>query len=631
MPPIFGILNTSLKQPDPALVLGIQSAANYEVSREVKSFNMKGGFVATAIVKKNATPSEPVSLIISGDWSVIADVSLFKRNELISRLGVQGNISELNDAHLILEAFLKWGKACVRYLYGDFAFVIFNTKTGEAFCGRDPIGVRPLFYYKAEQTFIFGSELRYVLAALSEKPAMRKEYLIDTLITAKTKNALTPFENIYRLMPGSYLHTSKGETITSAFWEPDLHQTLNFKNEDDYIQLFRATLIEAVTMRCNYADSVAAELSGGIDSSAVTGIAAMALGSKSLPLAAFSNVLPSLANEQVTDEREFIYAMLAHTPLLWTGIDRNFKSLPELLNHSLEIQGCFIQQNFSIFNNALYDAAGKRGFRILLSGFGGDELVSRRISVPWFELIDRHDWKTIYQEITAHELCYRAFLRQPFILTRYLISKLQTQKEYKVRFNKELLNERFKVLPLNEDFSDFNKLKSLYVNKSRKPYHKYSSERQFANITGEYVPQRIEYCYTAAAQYGLEYRYPLLDTDLVEAYLAFPPHMKLHQGVTRYVFRQAVKDIIPEKIRKRNTKTGMTIPHSQSMLRDKETIDDILNGSAGSEYLKNIFSFSKFQNWHSKLVGSDLAGMNYLMPGAFYHYLMILLYFKNVK
>ncbi len=65
----------------------------------------------------------------------------------------------------------------------------------------------------------------------------------------------------------------------------------------------------------------------------------------------------------------------------------------------------------------------------------------------------------------------------------------------------------------------------------------------------DHLPQRMEYCYAMAAQYGIEYRYPLLDVDLVETALAFPPWIKQHHGINRYLFRQAIRGFVPEEIR----------------------------------------------------------------------------------
>ena len=128
----------------------------------------------------------------------------------------------------------------------------------------------------------------------------------------------------------------------------------------------------------------------------------------------------------------------------------------------------------------------------------------------------------------------------------------------------------------------------------------------------------------------MEYRYPLLDTDLVETCLAFPPWLKQHHGKNRYVFRQAIRGFVPEKIRDRDDKSGNTIPQTYySLVTEREAILELIRSCSGSDFLKEIFDFSRFPQWYERLVKRAPEDMNYLMPGAFYDYLMIMLYYRE--
>lgn len=146
----------------------------------------------------------------------------------------------------------------------------------------------------------------------------------------------------------------------------------------------------------------------------------------------------------------------------------------------------------------------------------------------------------------------------------------------------------------------------------------------------DHLPQRLEYCYTAAAQYGIEYRYPLLDVNLVLACLAFPARLKQHQGTNRYLFRESIKGFVPEVIRQRNDKSGTTIPQTYfSLIREKESILSMVNECRGQSQLEEIFDLSRFPEWYEKLVARAKEDMNYLNPGAFYTYLMMLMYYNR--
>lgn len=145
-----------------------------------------------------------------------------------------------------------------------------------------------------------------------------------------------------------------------------------------------------------------------------------------------------------------------------------------------------------------------------------------------------------------------------------------------------------------------------------------------------HVPQRMEYCYAAAAQYGIEYRYPLLDEDLIRTYLSFPPWVKQHHGNNRYVFREAIRGFVPEEIRVRNDKSGATIPQTYySLVNERETILALISNCSASAFLNEIFDFSRFAEWYDKLVKRDPGDVNNLMRGTFYTYLMILIYYRD--
>jgi asparagine synthase (glutamine-hydrolysing) len=148
----------------------------------------------------------------------------------------------------------------------------------------------------------------------------------------------------------------------------------------------------------------------------------------------------------------------------------------------------------------------------------------------------------------------------------------------------------------------------------------------------DHVPQRMEYCYAAAAQFGMEYRYPLLDVNLVTTFLAMPSWLKQKQGTNRYLFRQAIQGFVPESIRNRDDKSGTTIPHNyHSLVTEKKALLNLLNKAEFNPDLLEMFDFDKFPDWVEKLVKRDPVELNYLNPSLFYTYLMVMEYFEGVK
>lgn len=638
MPPIFGILNTNLQPVDPAMIGRMKRAAVYVKPREIFTNEMQGGFMAAAVVKDNQLTNGHESMAVSGEWMVVADADLYRRDEGTSKKDecsstytatatAAATNTVAGDAAYILNMWQLRGKDIIKHLYGDFAFVIFNTRTGEVFCGRDHLGVRPLFYTYRNGNLVFASELRLLVAALPEKPSLRHEYLLDTLVTLKTPRELSPYENLYRLPPAHTLGISAGNLSTQVYWQLDTDKQINLPTEEEYISLLTEKLVNAVRMRCQGVSILGTELSGGLDSSAVTGIAADYLQKSGGRLTALSNVFPQGTGVEFKDEREFITAMQHHVPFNWVGVDSYTHDIPVILQQAVNFQGCFIQQNFSVFSQALYEKAGEAGLQVLLSGFGGDELVSARVAMPWHELIDKRQWKVMADEIFYKGISLRSLLKPGLLAFRYLKQRLSKAPYTSGVFTGELLDNRFARLPLQPMFAEKNELRRRLGDNYRKLKRHTVAEKQADRIMLDHLPQRMEYCYAAAAQYGIEYRYPLLDIEVVETALAFPPWVKQHHGINRYMFRQAIRGFVPEAIRQRDDKSGTTIPQTfYHLVNEKEALMDIVKRAGHSAFLKEIFDFSRFEMWYEALVKRDAADMNYLMPGAFYAYLMMMIY-----
>jgi asparagine synthase (glutamine-hydrolysing) len=311
MPPVFGIWNTDSRQIRPETIRRMNEAAHYIIPRKLSFIDITTAHVASALSARNENSGNR-AVLQADPFIIAADAGLYNRRGLGIRLDLVEKVDQLSDAALILEAYKKWGQACVNYLYGDFAFVIFNTQTGEFFCARDPLGVRPFFYAMHRGEFIFASELRMVLAAFETKPAIRLEYLLDTLVTVKSEKSSSPYVNIHKLPPAFTLQGKKDQMILSEYWIPDANAEIELSSEAEYTEMFRELLVNAVNMRCAGAGSLGCELSGGLDSSAITGIAASSMGDN---IHAFSNIFPGNTGLDFKDEHEFIGEMFAFKPV----------------------------------------------------------------------------------------------------------------------------------------------------------------------------------------------------------------------------------------------------------------------------------------------------------------------------
>lgn len=628
MPPIFGIISREMKPVNKSLFNSMEVNASYVIPRFIKSVDLGYAYFGNAIVEDMTDSASVLGFFQHENLCIIADANLFNRTEIIERLGLISSPESFPDSALILNSFIKWNRKCVEYFTGDFAFIIIDKNTGEIFAGRDRLGIRPFFYYCNEEYFYFGSELRFFKKAVKLKD--RTEYLFETLLTKKAKKHLTAFQDVYRLLPAHFLVVNSSHIEAQQYWDLNIKTELRFKTENEYIEFFREKLLKAVGHRISGGGLLGLELSGGLDSSSITGIAAKANLNNAQRLKAYSNIFPEDSGINFKDEREFIDEMIVFSGIDWKGIDHLNKAIPDLLEDALNIQGCNIQQNFSIFNIGLYEAMAIDGIKVLLSGFGGDELVSATMAFPWNEMIRKGHWGHIFNEIYGKGLTLRNILKPVAILLRYVKSLVNCSPNRSGAFTTDLLDRRFANLPLQEDYKLKYSLHKEFVKMYRKPKRATVSMMQYDRIMMDHVTQRIEYCYASAAQYGIECRYPLLDVDLVQTAISMPAWLKQRQGISRYLFRMAIDGFVPDRIRLRNDKSGNPIPHKFfRLVKDRNEIIDLIKRSLTLPYLREIFDLEKFLSWYDKLVKRAPEDQNYLMPGAFYTYLMILLYYKD--
>lgn len=618
----FGILNI----PDADEVIKrIKINLAYKKPHYLKLTEFEGGVAGSVSIGEKYTSN----VIQEGNTILLSDASIYNRHELIQKLSLDSK--NINDTELLLKGYNVWNHQVVNYLNGDFAFAVFNTKTGELFCARDFPGVRPLYYSLYKDGIIFGSELKIIKAIFSKTAELNDDFFLDSLLNLISDINLTAYKNIYRLPPSHCLYFSRGKTKVEAYNELNPSLKIRFKNNNEYKDHLKHTLISAVEDRCKNISFLGSELSGGLDSSTVTSIAADYANQNNVSFSAFSNTLPDEHSLNIKDEKEYIRKMVGHKKMSWVEVNKTEDSVPDLIKNSLNIQDCFTQQRFHMFNTGIYKIAGVKDVQVLLSGFGGDEVVSARTGFAWNDFIDEKQWRMFFNALKYEKKGnLRAAIKGIKQFVKFYLLKNKENGSTTGIFTSDLLEKRFKQLAINKRYAEVHQLKTRYFEKHKRQKQLYLSYRQCQKINHPHVSQRLEYSYVAAAQYGIQYRYPLLDKKLIQTFIAYPAWKKHQPGKDRYIFREIIENIVPDEIRLRSDKTGFVIPHiNQRLLQDKELITGLIKEFSKQEELREIFDFSGFPAWLNKLIERNKDDINYLMPGAFYNYLMIMFYLGN--
>lgn len=520
--------------------------------------------------------------------AITADARIDNREDLLARLDIpHPHRASIPDSQLILKAYEKWGSGCCERLLGDFTFAIWDDGEKRLFCARDHLGIKPMFYSLSAEVFLFATEMKGIFRVRDLPRTLDPRWIADMLTVSVADKEYTCYPDIRRLPPAHWLSISATEFRMGTYWSLDPEKEMDFPSEDDCVEAFRELLTEAVRCRVRSAFPVGSELSGGLDSSAVTALAAQHARAWNIELVAFSNVLTEadrVPNVLIGDEGEYQDMLRRHAGITRSvGLASQNRGILESLKRTLFVQDGPPLRSFGTFFDILYEAGEREGVRTLLSGFGGDEGVSAAAGERLSELARQRAWKTLWQEYRRQAPGGRKFPLQsllkkmageyfPFLKTA---SENLLDKRLKAKMNS--LSAQRKTYALAPGFYQTAEIQRRLAAPLRMPREGRVRELQCRRLMLPQLTLRLEYCSLAAASRRLEYRYPLLDIRLLEFHLAVPSRWKRKNGHGRYLFRRAIEGTVPPAIQWRPDKCGATNPAvPRRFVRDGPEIEDLI-------------------------------------------------------
>lgn len=524
----------------------------------------------------------------TGDLVITADARLDNRPELLSALALAGRPApEIPDSQLILAAYEKWGEGCLGKLLGDFAFAVWDGRQRRFFCARDPMGVRPFYYFLSGGIFIFASEIKAIVA-LSEVPQRPDEVHIgDFLLGIYEDKAPTFYQGITRLLPGHFLVVGEDRARLSPYWSLDPYRELRLASDEEYDEAFREIFAAAVGCRLRSAWPAGAELSGGLDSSSVVCMArSLSAGDRKEPLHTFSVVYEETPE---CDERPFIQAVLAGGALQPHFIRADeLRPLEELERRLWHQDEPYWGLN-SILNWEIASTVSRLGVRVLLNGIEGDIAVSYGYEYLE-ELLRRGRWRTAWREAAAVACCLGKPVRTA--VYRHLLTPLVPEPARQVwrRLRQGSPLSGPCVGLIRRDFARRLHLAERLKEQELKPPPgvRWSRGRHFSDLLSGVETHSLEVVNKFAAAFGVEQRSPYYDRRLVEFCLALPPRQKLSQGWNRMIVRRSLAGLLPEEVRWRAWKTSNNLSLLKRLRAfDSRRLQDLLRevGGAVEEYL----------------------------------------------
>ncbi|MCT4543984.1 MAG: asparagine synthase (glutamine-hydrolyzing) [Vallitalea sp.] len=222
------------------------------------------------------------------EYTIVYNGEIYNTDEVRKNLIQKGYHFETNcDTEVVLLSYIEWGEDCTKHLNGIFAFGIWEEKSKTLFLARDRLGVKPLFYANINGSFIFGSEIKALLAFPDLEPIVDENGLLELFSLGPSRVLGSGvFKNIYELKPSEYIILTPTKILHNIYWKP----ITNYHNEDEKTTFeHTAFLVEDAIKRQLVSDvPICTFLSGGLDSSGISSIASEYFKTSSKKLTTYS-------------------------------------------------------------------------------------------------------------------------------------------------------------------------------------------------------------------------------------------------------------------------------------------------------------------------------------------------------
>ena len=454
-------------------------------------------------------------------YTIVYNGELYNTEEVRKILKENGfSFTSYSDTEVLLVAYIFWGEQCVKHINGIYAFGVWNEKQKKLFLARDPLGVKPLFYTIKDNSLIFGSEIKTILAHPRVEPIVDKQGLTELFGFGPARPLGSGiFKNIRELPPACSLNYSEEGIKTEEYWQ------LKAKGHDENLSTtaehIRYLLVDSIERQLVADVPVCTFLSGGLDSSIISAVASSYFKKNNLRnLNTYSidyadnNKFFNPTEFQPNSDADWVYKMVNYIGSDHKDIVIDTPELASALREAVianDLPG-MADVDSSLF---LFCKEVRKNSTVALSGECADEIFG---GYPWF---------TREEDINA---------------TTFPWSKSVSDR-------KSILSGDLQSLPLEEYVKD-------KYDESLRQVPRLTGESQREHRMRELFYLNIKWFMITlltrkdrmSMASGLEVRVPFADQRLVEYAYNIPMDMKYYKGREKGLLREALTGILPEDV-----------------------------------------------------------------------------------
>ena len=445
------------------------------------------------------------------------------------------------DTEVIMASYDFWGADCLSKFNGMWAFVIYDRLKDKYFMSRDRFGKKPFYYYKDQEKFIFGSEIKVILAHpdVESKPNLK---FLDSYVQNGAKEYIkeTAFENIFRFDFSSYFEGSLEDIFENfeqnKFWEikPNLsHEKFDEEKAKEYAKQYYELLEDAVRIRLRADVKVGSALSGGLDSSSIVYLVNKLLKEqdKEELQETFSSVYKSDGTQEC-DESYFIDIMAlklgVHSNQIEPKEDEIPSQIEKMIWHLENPPDNSLMSSWHTFK-----LVASTDVKVTLDGQGADEQLGGYL--PY--LLNYISSLSIVDMFSQAKKCLQIPNSSKYVFVGLCLGL------YRVLFGEKFLKFTIKNIFKRDFETNLNK--------------KLGIDTMGSLIT------LIHYADHTSMAFSIESRMPFMDYRLVEFLASVPACYKMRDGWTKYLARLAFDGKLPDEINWRKDKMGWPIPEKK--------------------------------------------------------------------
>ncbi|HKG48388.1 MAG TPA: asparagine synthase (glutamine-hydrolyzing) [Pyrinomonadaceae bacterium] len=546
---ISGLFSTAPTSPETVVRMNRAQQHRGPDDHGIASCTFPGGEVLLgntrlAIIDTSRAGHQPMNDPQTGNW-ITYNGETYNFEDLRRELDDDSWFSN-TDTEVVLRAYAQWGVDAFHKLRGMFALAIWDHRTQTLLLARDPLGIKPLYYYTDQHKFVFASELRALLASGVVPRKLSAAGIESYLANGSVESPLTIVEGIKQLLPGHCLQVSANELRDVEFATPNVTESAG--NRDDAVVRLRSELEESVRLHLVSDVPLGVFLSGGMDSSAL--VALMSRLSDQRPKT-FSVVFDETAYTEAPFSRAIAERFNTDHSEIRLSEDRMLELLPGAI-------GAIDQPTMDGINTYIVSSAVKsEGITVALSGLGGDELFA---GYPSFRRALR---------FSAMSPASKRVLRAASGVGKFALNGSVQRHKFWQLANSEGRPED--VYRISRQLFSTDAVTQLTGRDSRD--HSSNGHRQDSDVVNAISRLELRGYMTntllrdtdaMSMAHSLEVRVPFVDVKVVDYVLSLPGKWKLGSAGPKPLLADTMSDLLPRELMSR-PKMGFTLPFEKWM------------------------------------------------------------------